>query len=203
MSRGKTWLRLWYLWAIPGLLVLANVVWLAGLRGALLGRGSVLAKQVAQAQTDVARLEEQKQRLERSAQALESLQGSLGELRGTQLASMHDRLIPFLKDVMRCTEEAGLHAERIGYQANRDTKTGLVYFTAGYAVKGTYEQIRRCVYLLEVSKEFALLDALGLHSQNAATSVEVGVQLQVGTYFSDLDESLMRQLGVDEVARGE
>ncbi|MFI5167970.1 MAG: hypothetical protein ACHQQS_15280 [Thermoanaerobaculales bacterium] len=203
MSRARTWLRLWYLWAIPGFLVLANVVWLGGVRGALLGRGSVLAKQVREAQTNVTKLEEQKRRLEHSAQALASLQGSLGELRETQLASMHDRLIPFLKDVIQCTEEAGLHAERIAYQATRDLKTGLVYFSASYSLKGRYEQIRKCVYLIEVSKEFALIETLGLHSQDAATSVDVNVQLSVGTYFSDLDESLMRELGVNEVARGE
>ncbi|HYB23674.1 MAG TPA: hypothetical protein VED41_07745 [Solirubrobacteraceae bacterium] len=197
--RAKTWLRLWYLWTVPGVVVLANVVWLGWVRTAALGRGSLLARQVAEAQADVAELEALKERLERSSQELASLQGSLDELRGNELASMHDRLIPFLRDVLRCTEEAGLHVERLAYRATRDEKTGLVYFTAGYGVKGSYDQIRRCVYLLEVSKEFALIEGLGLHSQELAYSLDVGVQLTVGTYFSDLDEALMRQLGIGEV----
>ena len=201
--RARTWLRLWYLWAVPGVVVLANVVWLGGVRTAALGRGSLLAKQVAEAQADVAKLEALKERLKRSTEQLTSLQGSLEELRDTELASMHDRLIPFLRDVLRCTEEAGLHVERLSYRATRDEKTGLVYFTAGYGVKGSYEQIRRCVYLLEVSKEFALIEGLGLHSQEVASSLDVGVQLEVGTYFSDLDEALMHQLGINEVARAD
>jgi len=203
VSRAKTWLRLWYLWTPPGLVVLANAVWLGGVRAATLGRGSLLARQVTEARAEVARLEDQKHRLEHSTEALNVLQASLGELRGNQLGSMHDRLIPFLRDVIRCTEEAGLHAERVGYRANHDEKTGLVYFTASYSLKGRYEQIRRCVYLLEMSKEFALIDTIGLQGQDVAASLEVGVQLVVGTYFSDMDEALMRQLGISEVSGAE
>ena len=49
-GRGA-WLRLWYLWVPAGVLVLLNVIWLTGLRGALLGRGSLLAKQVSEAES--------------------------------------------------------------------------------------------------------------------------------------------------------
>jgi Tfp pilus assembly protein PilO len=194
----KTWLRRWYLWAPAGVLVLANVVWLAGVRGALLGRGPALAARVREVQSSVTRLTEQKAALEHSAAALTSLEGNLGDLRGSLLGSMHDRLIPFLKDVVQRTEEAGLHAERVAYTAQPDKKSGLVYFSASYAVKGSYEQIRRCVYLLETSPQFVMIDSLGLRSQEVATSVDVSVQLIVGTYFSDLDEALLQQLGISE-----
>ena len=44
IGRGA-WLRLWYVWAPATLIVVANVVWLAGMRGAVLGRGPLLAGQ--------------------------------------------------------------------------------------------------------------------------------------------------------------
>ena len=203
MNGRNPWLRLWYLWAVPGLLVVAALVWLIGLRAALLGRGPLLSRQTAETETAVKKLEGQAQQLEQARKSLDELQGDLGELRGSKLGAMHERLVPFLKDVVQRTQEAGLKVERVGYAAKPDEKSGLVYFAASYSVKGSYEQIRRCVYLLESSPEFVLIEGLGLRGGESAASLDVGVQLVVGTYFSDLDEELLRQLGVTEVKHGE
>ncbi len=202
MNGRGAWLKLWYLWVPPAVVVLLNVVWLAGLRGALLGRGSLLAGQVSNVQADVRRLEAQLQQLQRTAGGLGDLQENLDALRQQRLAAMRDRLVPFITDVVRCAQEAGLQPEKIGYTATRDDKSGLVYFTASFGVKGSYEQIRRCVYLLESSPQFVLLEALSLRGDESASSLDVGVQLTIGTYFSDLDERLLKQLGVNEVAGG-
>ncbi len=199
MNGRSPWLKLWYLWVPPAVVILLNVLWLAGMRGAVLGRGSLLAGQVSEAQGEVKRLEAQLQQLERTTKELADLQANLDTLREKRLASMRDRLVPFITDVVRRVQEAGLQAERIGYAANRDEKSGLVYFTAAFGVKGSYEQIRRCVFLLESSPQFVLLENLGLRGDDTAASLNVGVQLTVGTYFSDLDERLLQQLGVSEV----
>jgi Tfp pilus assembly protein PilO len=199
MNGRSPWLKLWHLWVPPAVVVLLNVLWLAGMRGAVLGRGSLLAGQVNDAQGEVKRLEAQLQQLGRTTRELADLQANLDTLREKRLASMHDRLVPFITDVVRRVQEAGLQAERIGYTASRDEKSGLVYFTAAFGVKGSYEQIRRCVFLLESSPQFVLLENLGLRGDDTAASLNVGVQLTVGTYFSDLDERLLKQLGVSEV----
>ena len=41
------------------------------------------------------------------------------------------------------------------------------------------------------------------HFGRSAASLDVGVQLNVGTYFSDIDENLLKKLGVSEVAGAE
>jgi Tfp pilus assembly protein PilO len=201
-GRGA-WLKLWYLWLPAGVLVVLNVIWLTGLRGTLLGRGSLLTKQVSEAESKVGKLEGQLRQLERTAKALEELQANLGELRERRLGPMRNRLVPFLQDVVKRTQAAGLQPERVSYAARREEKTGLVYFAATYSVKGSYDQIRRCVFLLESSPEFVLLDGLGLRGDESASSLDVGVQLNVGTYFSDIDENLLKKLGVSEVAGAE
>jgi Tfp pilus assembly protein PilO len=198
----NAWLKLWYVWVPPALLVLFNVIWLAGLRGTVLGRGLLLAGQVSEVGTEVRKLEVQLQHLEGTDKSLRELQANLDELRGQRLASMRERLVPFLTDVVRRTQEAGLQPERITYAAERQGKSGLVYFTASFGVKGSYEQIRRCVFLLESSPQFVLLGSLGLRGDENRSSLDVAVQLTVGTYFSDLDERLLKQLGVNEVAGG-
>jgi Tfp pilus assembly protein PilO len=198
----NAWLKLWYVWVPPALVVLFNVIWLAGLRGTVLGRGLLLAGQVSEVGTEVRKLEVQLQHLEGTDKSLRELQANLDELRGQRLASMRERLVPFLTDVVRRTQEAGLQPERITYAAERQGKSGLVYFTASFGVKGSYEQIRRCVFLLESSPQFVLLGSLGLRGDENRSSLDVAVQLTVGTYFSDLDERLLKQLGVNEVAGG-
>lgn len=202
MNGRGAWLKLWYLWAPAGALIVLNVVWLTGLRGTVLGRGSLLAKQVSDAEAAVNRLEGQLHQLERTAQSLTELQANLGDLRENKLGPMRERLVPFLQDVVRRAQEAGLQPERVSYAARPESKTGLVYFTATYSVKGSYDKIRRCVFLLESSPDFVLLDGLGLRGDESASSLDVEVQLNVSTYFSDLDETLVKQLGVTEVAGG-
>lgn len=203
MNGRGAWLKLWYLWLPAGVLVVLNVVWLTGLRGTLLGRGSLLAKQVSEAEAEVGKLDGQLRQLERTAKALEELRANLGELRERRLGPMRERLVPFLQDVVKRTQEAGLQPERVSYAAHREEKTGLVYFAATYSVRGSYDQIRRCVFLLESSPEFVLLDGLGLRGDESTSSLDVGVQLNVGTYFSDIDENLLKKLGVSEVAGAE
>jgi len=203
MSDRRAWLRLWYLWAPPAALVALNAVWLAGVRGAFLGRGSALAHEVAATQSEVAKLERQAQQLQHAEQALANLQENLGALRKEQMAPMRDRLVPFLNDVIKRAEASGLRPDRIAYSAKREPKSGLVYFSARFDVKGSYEQIRRCVFELETSPQFILLEGLTLRGADTATSLDVGVQLGVGTYFADLDEGLMKQLGVHEVSGGD
>ncbi len=203
MSDPRAWLRLWYVWAPPATLVALNAVWLAGVRGTFLGRGSALAGQVASAQAEVAKLERQSGQLRNAEQALGNLQANLGTLRKEQMAPMRDRLVPFLNDVFERAEASGLRPDRITYSVKREAKSGLVYFSAHFDVKGSYEQVRRCVFALETSPQFILLEGLTLRGADAATSLDVGVQFGVGTYFADLDEGLMKQLGVHEVSGGE
>jgi len=201
-GRGA-WLRLWYLWVPPAVLVVLNVIWLTGLRGSVVGRGSLLTKQVTDVEVEVSKLENHARELERHTKALADLQQNLGALRREQLAPMRERLVPFLADLMKRTHEAGLNPERLAYTARREEKSGLVYFAASFGVKGGYDQVRRCVYLLESSPQFVLVDQLGLRSDENAASLDIGIQLSVGTYFADLDESLMRELGVKEVTGAE
>jgi len=201
-GRG-VWLRLWYLWMPAGALVLLNVTWLAGLRGSVVGRGSILANQVGALEVEVNRLEGHSRELERQTRNLAELQENLGALRRDRLAPMHARLVTFLSDLVNRVHEAGLNPDRLAYSAQRQEKSGLVYFVASFAVKGSYEQLRRCVFLLESSPQFVLVDQLTLRGDENASSLDVGIQLAVGTYFSDLDERLMKDLGVKEVTTGE
>jgi Tfp pilus assembly protein PilO len=196
------WGRHWWAWAVPSLVLVANLAWIVGFRTAVLQRGTALGSQVEQLQSEVARLETTSRKLTEMRSRLDGLRTDLDTLRRDQLSGMRSRLVPFLQEVVRLGDEAGLKAERVSYSYSKDAKSGLVYFTASYAVKGTYEQIRRCVYLMETSPQFIVLEGLALRGDSSSTSLEISVQLTMGTYFSEVDEALIQELGVKEVRVG-
>ena len=78
-----------------------------------------------------------------------------------------------------------------------------MHFTALYSLSGLYESVRKCIYLLENSEQLAIIEQLSLRGDEQLTTQDVGVQLAVGTYFTDMDRALMAELGVAEVASGE
>ena len=202
MSWKSVWLRRWWWWAVPGTLVLLNLVWLAGLRGAVLGRGSLLSRQVDSAERAVRRLEAQRRQLGATQEALDRVQAQVATLREQRLAPMKERLVPFLKDLYARSQEAGLTPDRIGFAAAQEQKSDLAHFTASFSVTGKYQQIRKLVYLLEASPQFIVVEHLGLRGRDEAASLDVTVQMVVGTYFSDIDVKLLKELGITEVKRG-
>jgi Tfp pilus assembly protein PilO len=158
-----------------------------------------LAKQRSQVNAQVQQLQRQAKALEKTSGELKQLQANLSALRDQQLGAMRGRLIRFLLDVMRRAQEAGVAPEKISYQVRADEKSQLVHFLATYAVRGSYQQVRQLISLLESSPQFILVERLGLRGDAAAGSLDVGVQLTVATYFADIDKELLRELGIEEL----
>ena len=203
MSRRAAWWLLWPVWLVPALLLVVNVAWLGWLRGAIVGRGSLLARDVEELRQAVRRLEAQQQELTTAEQQLETLTGRLASVRGNQLGPMRERLVPFLEDVVERSGQAGLRPERIGYGVREEEKTGLVQFTASYQLKGPYESLRRCIWLLETSPQFVVIEGISLRAPEDASTLEVDAQLTVATFFSDADAAELAKLETVEVPRGE
>ena len=201
MKERSAWVRLWFVWLIPALLVAANGVWLFGLRATVLGRGSLLAKQRDAVAAEVGKLAAQRATLAAAQQSLDALEGNLGAMRREQLGSMRERLVSFLVDITKRSHAAGLRPERINYAAEADAKTGMVHFSAIFGLSGTYEELRRCVNLLESSPQFVVVERLMVRSDDGADSLAVNVQLSVGTYFVDADTGMLRQLGIEDLPK--
>lgn len=201
MTPRSAWLRLWFVWLPPTLLLAANILWLLGLRSAVLGRGSLLTRQRDAVAREVATLAAQRDALLGARRSLTVLEQDLDVMRKERLGSMRERLVSFLVDITKRTHAAGLRPERINYTAAADTKTGMVHFSAIFALSGTYEEVRRCVNLLESSPQFVVVEQLAVRGEEAADSLAVDVQLSVGTYFVDADTGMLRQLGIEDLPK--
>jgi Tfp pilus assembly protein PilO len=203
VNRRAAWWLLWPVWVIPALLLVVNVAWLGWLRGAIVGRGSMLAREVEGLKEAVRTLEAQQRQLATAEQELATLSGRLEEMRGRQLGPMRERLVPFLTDVVERAEKAGLKPERIGYAVLEEPKTGLAHFTATYQLKGPYEAVRRCVWLLETSPQFVVIENIALRAPEDASTLDVDAQLTLATFFSDIDRAELAKLETGEVPRAE
>jgi Tfp pilus assembly protein PilO len=203
MRAATAWWRLWWVWSIPAVLVTANVIWLVAVRGTLLGRGTALSRDLTRIEEEITLLQRQRQSLSQTAERLEALQRNLAALRQGEMRTMRERLVPFLEDVMRQAQTAGLQPERIGYNARAEGRSGVVTFRATYALEGSYGEIRRCISNLENSSQFIIIESLGLRGRDDASSLQVGVQITVGTYFSDYDAEFLQELGLEEAGGGQ
>jgi hypothetical protein len=203
MKGRRPWLSLWPVWALPGLLLLLNVVWVAGVRGTLYGKGPALAGRVARLADDCNKLDGQIKVLATAHSSLDTLRAEISELRDSRLAGMRERLVPFITEVVKLAQDAGLRPERVAYSVQNDEKSGLIYFSAAYSVNGSYDAIRKLVFLFERSDKFILLETLRLQGDDSTASTNIRFGLSVGTYFSDIDRTLMKQLGVQEKGGGE
>ena len=203
MIRPGAWGRHWWVWAVPSLVLAANLAWIVGFRTAVLQRGTALESQVEQLQSDVARLETASRKLAETRGQLDDLRTDLDVLRRDQLSGMREPPGSVHRGGRAARRRGGAEGRAHRVLVHQATsKSGLVYFTASYAVKGTYEQIRQCVYLMETSPQFIVLEGLGLRGDSSSTSLEIWVQLTMGTYFSEVDEALIQELGVKEVRVG-
>ena len=202
MNRRAAWWLLWPVWVVPALLLVVNLAWLGWLRGAIVGRGSVLAREVAALREAVGTLEAQQLQLVEAEQKLATLTERLEGMRGRQLGPMRERLVPFLTDVVARAEQAGLKPERIGYAVREEEKSGLVHFTATYQLKGPYDNVRRCVWLLETSPHFVVIESISLRAPEDASTLDLDAQLTLATFFSDIDRAELAKLETGEVPRG-
>lgn len=197
MNRSAWWKYLW-VWLLPAGLVLANGFWLLALRSVVLGKGAQAVAQLKQKEAQVKELERVVQELSATRQRLSQLREELERLREQEMGAMRQRLVPFLQEVGMRAQKVGLFPERIAYAARKDSKSGLVHFTATYELTGSYEQLRRYMAELEAIPQFVVIERLGLRGESSAQSTDISLQMVVGTYFADWDQALLSQLGAQE-----
>lgn len=197
MNRSAWWKYVW-VWLVPAGLVLANGLWLLVLRSAVLGRGAEAVAQLKQKEAHVKDLERMVRELSATQKRLSQLEEELSRLREQEMGPMRQRLVPFLQEVVLRAQKVGLFPERIAYAARKDSKSGLVHFTATYELSGSYEQLRRYMAELEAIPQFVVIERLGLRGEGSAQSTDISLQMVVGTYFSDWDQALLTQLGAQE-----
>jgi hypothetical protein len=66
---------------------------------------------------------------------------------------------------------------------NKETGIGSTAVSVSFTVQGTYDQVRRLINLLELSRQFIIIDGLGLAGGSDAKSLTMNIRLK--TLFRD------------------
>jgi hypothetical protein len=99
-----------------------------------------------------------------------------------------ERLTSVIGEVKRLTAAAGLAApqstsySRAEGRSRIDAGTGATEVGLAFTVRGTYQNIRRFINLLEISDQFIIVDRLGLSSAEAD---QLTMNIHIKTLFRD------------------
>jgi len=183
--------------ALLAIVLLANIAFFFTYRVQYQSRLDALdeRQQEAQSQLDRARLERVK--TERTYQSYRKVEQDVQQVFDTEWSTKEERLTAMIAEVKRLAVASGLEPSSYGFdrQASGDTTTrgqqrnlgavGAEEVGVSFGVQGTYDQVRRLINLLELSRQFVIVDRIGL---TEAAEGKLGLALHIKTLFRD-DES--------------
>lgn len=93
------------------------------------------------------------------------------------------RLAPLIIEVRQLASRSGLTLNAINYDVTAQRKElGASFFVISFAVQGSYAQIRRLINLIELSRQFVIIDEISLTGDPTGANV-LQMNLQLKTLF--------------------
>lgn len=143
-----------------------------------------------------ARLEEAESKLQRARNirfsgeqqlaAYRKVQTDLQTLYNREWATEAQRFTALIREVKMLTKTSQLIPPALGFSETIETTKGGAAGTSTvimtFAVRGTYQQIRRLINLLELSDQFVIIDSIGL---GGGTDQALSMNLRLKTIFRD------------------
>ena len=149
-------------------------------RSALEARRTSLAKSVADAETEAARLTGQKERLSGVSEAME-------EFYGRRIGTQRETLAAIVDDLHAARRRAGVSTNAINYSTIPDQKLPLVVMRISFSVRCDYKRFKELLHEFETSKRWIAVRNVGISRDNEQPG-SVNVQLDLVTYFADRGE---------------
>lgn len=178
-----------------GVVLLGNIVFFFTYRVQYQSRLDALDERQAEAQKqlDEARLE--RVRTERTAEGYRKVEHDVQEVFDNEWSTKEERLTAMIAEVKRLAIASGLEPSSYSFDRSAsETKTvggarrsgpiGAEEVGISFGVQGTYDQVRRLINLLELSRQFVIVDRISL---TQAGEGELGLSLHIKTLFRDDD----------------
>lgn len=185
---------------ILGLLLAANTIFFFTYRVRYQARLTDLDDRMAQAEGQLEQARSARIRVEQAYRGYKQTEADVAKIYDEYWATQAERLTAMIAEVKRLTVASSLVPTAIGFaespvkvkiasdRQNRRGKNesiGATEVGITFGVQGTYEQVRRLINLLELSRQFVIIDQIGLTSSDGQT---LQFNLHVKTLFRD-DES--------------
>jgi Tfp pilus assembly protein PilO len=181
---------------VLGVLLLANIVFFFTYRVRYQSRLDDLDQRMEQAESRLNEARTARVRAEQTYRSYKQIEADVARIYNEHWASQSERLTAMIAEVKRLTVASSLVPASVTYSAAEVKTTGPQQRpTAGsrrgvgaiqvgiqFAVVGTYEQVRRLINLLELSRQFVIIDQITLA---AADGQNLQFDLHVTTLFRD------------------
>jgi hypothetical protein len=187
---------------VLGLLLAANLVFFLTYRVQYQSRLTDLDERLAEVESRVAQTRAARVRVEQQYRGYKQVEADVRKIYNDYWGTQSERLTPMISEVKRLTTASSLVPASISFdQTEIEVKTasdrrvrresiGATEVGISFGVTGTYEQVRRLINLLELSRQFVIIDQLGLAAGEGET---LNFNIHMKTLFRD-DE----QRGADQ-----
>lgn len=177
---------------VLGLLLAANTIYFFTYRVRYQSRlddreAELTQKQQQLEQAHIARL-----RAERRFQSYQQIERDVNLVFDEHWATQTERLTPLIGEVKRLTAASNMtppsyafdRSQAVGVAASRRRAApiGATEVGIAFGVEGTYEQMRRLINLLELSRQFVIIDRISLAAREGQT---LSLTLHLKTLFRD------------------
>lgn len=176
---------------IVGVLLVANLAVFFTYRVRQQERIDSLRSRRAQLEDELRRTTEQRDRTRQQIAAVAQLERELDTIFNQTWGEPDERLTPLLRELNTLASRSGLQPPSRAYSNEQTTREGeATAMTISFNVRGSYEQLRRMINLIESSEQYVVIDSLSL-SGDAQSGDQLQISLQLRTLFRE--EPLQRR----------
>lgn len=177
---------------VLGLLLAANVVYFFTYRVRYQARVQDREEDLAQKQSELDQAHAARLRSERTYQSYKKIERDVQQVYDENWATQEERFTQLVAEVKRLTVASNMIPKSYGFaqlaaekesgprRKHGDIGANEVGITFG--VEGTYEQVRRLINLLELSRQFVIIDEIALAQREGQT---LTLNLRLKTLFRD------------------
>ena len=179
---------------VLGVLLLANTVFFFTYRVRYQSRLTDLDERMEQAETRLAEARASRVKAEQTYRSYKQIEADVAKIYNEHWATQTERLTPMIAEVKRLTQASSLVPATIGFSltevkteapggpSRKGRSVGAKEVGISFGVAGTYEQVRRLINLLELSRQFVILKQISLAQREGNT---LQFNLDVKTLFRD------------------
>jgi Tfp pilus assembly protein PilO len=176
---------------ILALVLLANAAFFFTYRVQYQTRIDTLDERLAQVQGELDAAHTARVTAEQTFQSYRKVQNDVLEVFNEHWATQPERFTKLFAEVTRLAMASSLEpaaysfqrgeAKRVSSGSKRET-LGATEVNISFGVRGTYEQVRRLINLLELSRQFVIIEGITL---NATENENLSLELRLKTIFRD------------------
>jgi hypothetical protein len=172
---------------ILGLLLAANTIFFFTYRVQYETRLQDLEDRREQSEAKLAQAKAMRSTSERRVAAYRKAQQDVRDIYNQQWSTEQERLSAWITEIKRLAVASQLVPKSISFlrtaESQRRGRVSAEVVGINFTVQGPYEQVRRLINLLELSRQFVIIDQISL---NSAENDTLTLNLQLKTLFRDV-----------------